>query len=463
MRVDLGGKGQALDGDLTTTGATCIATGASYTSNGRMVLRMGDSTTACPLCGEIGKVVEGVSFFISDGQAVAMDGALVACGCPSGSNRVVAPLNRVEPIARATPVADSSYSQAATATPRSLSSAAPRHAVDSLPFTQEPGFYLVPRSMSFPQVLMHLAEQDSTLPLSRLQMLNPTYQQGFKGGEIFVIGDPDNGHACTREEGQLMAAAEQARESLALLDRGEADFMMLHQAEIAGLLNGASQSMGVGKDMLEQGLGQVRATLVDIERLHQQQFARYGHLKSPEFFAARQGLLNQLDGQLKTAFLNKQLNLGSYERLRRDLGISTKSLVHHWSRAGGPGQIPGYATHLDEVAKTAKYLKYGGAVGTGLGGAASYLKVQEVCRNGETAECKKLRLKEAGSFSGGLAGSTAGAFGGAKAASMVCSFGIYGRIACGIALVVGGSLASNSLGGDIGETTGEVIYEWTSP
>jgi len=260
-----------------------------------------------------------------------------------------------------------------------------------------------------------------------------------------------------------MAAAQQARESLALLDRGEADFMMLHQAEIAGLLNGASQSMGVGKDMLEQGLGQVRATLVDIERLHQQQFARYGHLKSPAFFAARQGLLKQLDGQLKTAFLNKQLNLGSYEKLRQALGISTKSLVHHWSRAGGPGQIPGYATHLDEVAKTAKYLKYGGAVGTGLGGAASYLKVQEVCRYGETAECKKLRLREAGSFSGGLAGSTAGAFAGAKAASMVCSFGIYGRIACGIALVVGGSLAGNSLGGDIGETTGEVIYEWTSP
>lgn len=465
MRVDLGGKGQALDGDLTTTGATCIATGASYTSNGRMVLRMGDSTTACPLCGEIGKVVEGVSLFISDGRAVAMDGALVACGCPSGSNRVVAPLNRVEPIARATPVADSSYSQAATATPRSLSNAAPRHAVDSLPFTQEPGFYLVPRSMSFPQGLMHLAEQDSTLPLSRLQMLNPTYQQGFKGGEIFVIGDPDNGHACTREEGQLMAAPQQARESLALLDRGEADFMMLHQAEIAGLLNGASQSMGVGKDMLEQGLGQVRATLVDIERLHQQQFARYGHLKSPEFFAARQGLLNQLDGQLKTAFLNKQLNLGSYERLRRDLGISTKSLIHHWSRAGGPGQIPGYATHLDEVAKTAKYLKYGGAVGTGLGGAASYLKVQEVCRAGESAECRKIRMTEAGSFAIGMGGATLGAKLGGVAAGAVCGVfsigtGGLGTPICALVLVGGGSAVGGLGGSAVGERLAEELYEF---
>jgi len=97
--------------------------------------------------------------------------------------------------------------------------------------------------MSFPQVLMHLAEQDSTLAISRLQILNPTFKDGFKAGEIFVIGNPDIGDACTREEAQLMAAAQQARDSLALLDYDEAEFMMEHQAEIAGLLTGASQSM----------------------------------------------------------------------------------------------------------------------------------------------------------------------------------------------------------------------------
>ncbi|MGE1085306.1 PAAR domain-containing protein, partial [Pseudomonas shirazensis] len=111
-----------------------------------------------------------------------------------------------------------------------------------------------------------------------------------------------------------------------------------------------------------------------------------------EFFASRQKLLRQLDGQLKAAFLNKRLNLGPYERLRRDLKISTKSLVHHWSKAGGPGQIPGYATHLDEVAKAAKYVKYGGHIGTALGGTSSYLKVEEVCRAGETEECKRIRF-----------------------------------------------------------------------
>lgn len=77
MRVSLEGKGQAVDGDITTTGAVCIATGAGYLDEGRMVLREGDPTTPCPLCGQAGTVAEGVDHFISDGQRVAMDGALV--------------------------------------------------------------------------------------------------------------------------------------------------------------------------------------------------------------------------------------------------------------------------------------------------------------------------------------------------------------------------------------------------
>ncbi len=128
------------------------------------------------------------------------------------------------------------------------------------------------------------------------------------------------------------------------------------------------------------------------EQLQQRMFSTYGHLKSPEFFASRQQLYRQLDAQLKSAFLNKQLNLGSYDSLRRDLGISTKSLVHHWSRAGAPGEIPGYATHLEQVSKTAKYLKYGGYVGIALGGGVSALTVQEVCRAEETGACKKIRF-----------------------------------------------------------------------
>ncbi|MFJ4387687.1 PAAR domain-containing protein [Pseudomonas sp. NPDC089408] len=465
MRAILGGKAQAVDGDVTTTGAICIATGASYLDEGRMVLREGDPTTSCPHCGQEGIVAEGVDFFISDGRRVATDGALVLCGCSPGSNRVVAPLSEAFPPMRsAAGRTDAHFAEPSTAVyPERFS----QPAAVAMPGTLEPGFYVIPRRMSFAQVLMELAAHDATLPISRLQRLNPTFEQGFKAGEIFVIGDPDNGDACTREEGQLMAAAQHARRALTVLDFAEADFMMQHQAEIAGLLSNASQSMGVGTDMLKQGLAQVSNTLSSIEQLHQREFMRHGHLNSPGFFAERRKLLQQLDGQLKVALLNKQLNLGSYERLRKSLNISTKSLVHHWSKAGGPGQIPGYATHLGKVARLSKFLEYGGYAAIGLGGTSSYLKVQEVCRAGETDDCKKIRLTETGGFATGTAGAMAGTLAANLVSGTICAVATMGSgglaaPVCGIVLVGASGMAGGVLGGELGELVGEFIYEATS-
>lgn len=323
----------------------------------------------------------------------------------------------------------------------------------------EPGFYIVPRSMSGERVLLNLSADQASLPINRLRRLNPTFDEGFKAGEMFIIGDPWNTTACTREEAELMRAAEHARQALTMLDEEEANFMMEHIGEIAGVLSGASISMGVGKDMLARGLGQVEDTLRGIERLHQRKFALHGHLKSPQFLTSRAALYQQLNAQLRSAFLGKYLNFGGHENLRRGLGISTKSLVRHWSKAGAPGAIPGYATHLDEVARTAKFLKYGGHVAVGIGAASSYMKIYEACRAGETEECRRIRFTEVGAFSGGLAGGIAGGHAANRAAKLVCSFGLWGKAVCGIALVGGSSLVSAKSGEYVGGKFGELIYE----
>lgn len=162
MRTSLEGKGQAVDGDVTTTGAVCIATGAGYLDEGRMVLREGDGTTECPLCGQEGRVAEGVDHFISDGRRVAMDGALVACGCPPGSNRVVAPLDEAFPPLR--PLAGRANSHSAAPSAAVYPERFSQPVAGALPGTLEPGFYVVPRRMSFAQVLLQLAEHDATMP-----------------------------------------------------------------------------------------------------------------------------------------------------------------------------------------------------------------------------------------------------------------------------------------------------------
>lgn len=468
MRVNLNGQGQALDGDSTSTGAICIASGDSYWSEGRLVLRQGDTTTACPLCNEIGVIAEGTPYFISDGRPVVVDGALVACGCPSGSNRVVAPLHSAVPSVQGAPVVSSAGGSSRSYVPdpaSNLSPASPYSVQATASGTSdnlEPGFYIVPRSLSFSQVLVRLNGEHAALPISRLQRLNPTFEQGFKAGEIFVIGDPDNGHACTREEAQLMAAAQRAREAMTDLGQEEADFMMRNQAEIASLLGDASLSMGVAQAMMAKGLQDLEATLREIERLHQREFAQHGHLKSANFFASRKQLFTRLSAQLKVGLLNKHMDLGSHETLRRDLGISSKSLVHHWSKAGGPGQIPGYATYLDKVARMAKYLKYGGHISIGLGGASSYLKVQEVCRAGETEACKKIRVTEAASFSAALGGGMLGGTMTGRAGLKLCvRLGPVGGTICSLALTGAGSWAGSVIGMSLGENVGELLYDFS--
>ncbi|MFK0085869.1 PAAR domain-containing protein [Pseudomonas sp. NPDC090755] len=466
LRMNMNGRGAGLHGDQTTTGATCLSSQSAHTQNGVGHLRLGDATTPCPQCGQAGKIVEGFAAWRIDGVPIAVDGAQVSCGCPPGRNRLIAPVGGGASAARTASSVSEPAPQAFKSPASGVSSTAPPMPVMAATSgTLEPGFHVVPRSMSGQQVLAQLGGETRYLS-ARLHRLNPTFAQGYKAGELFVIGDPNNGTACTREEADLMAAAAQVREVLAPLTEEEASFMVRYQGEIAGLLGGASVSMGVGQAMLTQGLHQVKGTLHAIEQLHQRSFITHGHLKSPEFFAERQQLLRQLHGQLRGSFLNKALNLGSYEVLRRDLGISTKSLVHHWSRAGAPGQIPGYATHLDQVAKTAQYLKYGGYVGVALGGGASMLKVQEVCRAGETEECKRIRFTEAGSFSGGLGGGTFGAGLGGYAAYLTCGIvaaatGGLGGAVCGIVLVGGGSLAGGVVGGKGGELMGEKLYNWT--
>ena len=151
--------------------------------------------------------------------------------------------------------------------------------------------------------------------------------------------------------------------------------------------------------------------------------------------------------------------------MKSALGISSRSLVHRWTAAGGADQIPGYATHIEGVSKAAKFVKAGGMVGTIIGGGASYMRVQDVCTAGDTEACRKIKFKEAGGFSGGIIG---GALAGMAATSpivaSICmglsipSGGLVG-LGCAVAVVGVGAFTFGYVGGEVGEGIGEVIYE----
>lgn len=338
-----------------------------------------------------------------------------------------------------------------------------------------PGFYVVPYSMTKKEMFDTLFENIPNSALRKFSDLNPDLDSYIKAGTLILLSDRPSS-LCTYQEAKLMSAAREVKAALEPLTPEEADFMYRHRAEIEQFVSGSSTWVGVSSTMMEQHLAGIRSTLLAIERLHQDSYRQHGHLRSPEFFKERTRLLTTLDTQLlNSTRLRNLTSFGDYEKLKTALGISSRSLVHQWDKAGAPGQIPGYATHVNAISRAAKYMKAGGYIGIGLGGVTSGLAIQEVCSAApDSPACKKAKFTEGGKFLGSAIGGAWGGAGGALAGAKVC-IGITvltapiagsGGLVCGIVVVGGAGLGAwlgGEGGGKAGEYVGEIIYENTLP
>lgn len=330
------------------------------------------------------------------------------------------------------------------------------------PQPQEPGFYVVPKSTTGEQLKAALFPVQNPAVISKFEALNPNLGN-LNAGSMIVLSDPNN-LQCTREEGILMQAAAKTNDALKELSPEEADFMVRHRDEIETFLARGATSIGIGEAMFANNLENVRSLLKEIEALHVRSFQADGHLRSPEFFAERKRLLLQLNMNL-TAMTRKSIGFPDHPNLKSALGISSRSLVHRWTVAGGADQIPGYATHIEGVSRASKYLKYGGWIGTAIGGGASYMKVQDVCTAGDAQACERVKFTEAGSFAGGVGGGAlAGAVLTAPTVAGIC-FGIgvptagVGTLVCGVLVVGAASFTAGFLGGAGGELIADKIFE----
>jgi hypothetical protein len=261
-----------------------------------------------------------------------------------------------------------------------------------------------------------------------------------------------------------MQAAAQTNDALEPLTADEADFMQRHREEIQSFLALGSTAIGAGETMFARNLDDLKNILLEIEALHQKAFLKDGHLRSPEFFSERKRLLAQLDTRL-TSFVRKGIGLPDHPNLKSALGISSRSLVHRWTQAGAPGQIPGYVTHIQGISRAAKVIKYGGWIGTAVGGGASYLKVQNVCSAGDDKPCEKVKFTETASFIGGVAGGAAAgaALSSAAVGGLCVALGVptigAGTLACSVVVAGSASLAAGALGGKVSEVAADKLYE----
>ncbi|KRA21464.1 PAAR domain-containing protein [Pseudomonas sp. Root569] len=460
-------------GDKTTCGGEVLDGDNRINIHGLLHACEGDRVT-CGKDGQTYRIVGGISFMNSHGRLMA--GTLDSysdCPCkaelvPSvfsakyhsrGGSVVSANRQAAEPVRPTTHWAAPSQN---AYTPTSHSAPPAFNNLSS----QEPGFYIVPKSMTREALEATLFPIRDPAVMRKFQSLNPNTSH-VKAGSMIVLSDPNN-TSCTYQEAQLMQAARQVDASLDALTPDEADFLFRHGAEIAGFIGHTSTWLGVSAVVMEKHLSNLRDTLQAMERLHQESYRQHGHLKSPQFFADRQRLMNQLDAHLlNSTRLRGQTTLGDHPKLKTALGISSRSLVHHWDKAGGPGQIPGYAAHVDAVSRATKYMKAGGYIGIGLGGVSSLLAIQQVCNANSGAACERVKFTEGGKFAGATffgvgAGALAGATGGSVCLALGVTTGI-GGVVCVAALVGAGAWAGTTYGGQGGEYVGEKIYEAIQP
>ncbi|MFJ4375791.1 PAAR domain-containing protein [Pseudomonas japonica] len=467
-RSTFNGLGQGLHGDETTTGAVCYSSLPNSTQGNRGVLRVGDKTSKCPRCGQQGSIVEGWAGFKWHGAPTALHGAQVQCGCPAGSNRLIAQ----DPPARSTRMA-SPAAVAATArtTPPTPPDPTAFPIAPASPFSTEqddepaePGFYIVPQSISRQQLVAELfGDAPSSEVMRKFNGLNGSLGDGIvKAGQLVVLADPRN-YMCMREEAHLMGVAEEVGVALADLTPEDADFMSKYHGDIASFLGSTSTWAGVTMTVMEKHLDKLTNTMRDGQRIVQDAFIRGDKkFKGVEYTTARNRWISELDGQLfNSRKIRNLITLGDHPKLKKALGISTKSLAHHWKKVG-VGDIPGYARHIDAMAKATQYMKRGGYVAIGLGFVSSLSDILEVCTEGFTDKCERIAMTEGGKFIGSTSiGYLAGAVGGQLAPRLcaVIGFNPVGRTLCAGIGIGAGAWGGGELGGRGGEHLGELIYK----
>jgi len=450
-------------GDKTTCGGEVLDGDSSVNLYGLLHACEGDRVT-CGRNGETYRIVGGISHINSRGRRMA--GTLDSfSGCPCQATFI--------PSVHTATYSNKGYEAPATSRPIASqpsaygpSPASAASAVNGLT-GEEPGFYIVPNSMSREALESLLFPVPDPAVMRKFQALNPK-TSNVKAGSMIVLSDPNN-TSCTYQEAQLMQAAQQVEAALDPLTPDEADFLYRHGAEIASFIGHTSTWLGVSAVVMDTHLANLRNTLQAIERLHREQYRQHGHLKSPQFFAERQRLLVQLDAHLlNSTRLRGQTTLGDHPKLKTALGISSRSLMHHWDKAGGPGQIPGYYAHVEAVSRATQYMKMGGYIGIGIGGVASVLAVQQVCNGGSAQACEKIKFTEAGKFGLSTVGGVAGGWASGIASVPIClaigvATGGIGGVVCVAAIVGTGAWAGTTVGGLGGEFIGEKIYEASQP
>lgn len=274
-------------------------------------------------------------------------------------------------------------------------------------------------------------------------------------GELIIIGDAST-PSSTSEEAYLMTKANQIHIGL-LTNHVDADDFFLENFEfIQGLLASGSQGAGIVSDAWSQHLERIKASLLDIEGLHQKYLRSGSIMDRDKFYLERALLFGKLEKHLDT-LSSYGSGLQKEGSIKRMLNLSTKSYLK-------AGEIAGYAEKVDGVARAARFIKKGTYIGTALDVASTALNIKKACAEGREEQCARAKYVEVSSFAFGLGGGVVGGALGSAVATYGCVVVLgmassgTGALACSVLGGAVGGWRGGKFGGDLGENFGDVIY-----
>lgn len=471
MRPNVLGRGMALFGDQTTTGAKLIPSLSCGNILGRRPIVLGDKTTACPKCGKEGKVVEGESHRTIHQIPVAVDRGVVLCGCPSGSNRIIAPLGWIGPgespsQATARYLAEAATAAAALAASQQPQAEPEQHAQTAKKKTGiDAGFAVLPYGGTTEAWQRLLFTENPPAGAKELFATLNGPDERYKTGSIMLLVDPEKQD--DEQIAHMKAAKARVDAALEPLTIQEANFLHKNKDTIDLFTSRASTTTGIASEAAGKYFEKIESVLTRIQQAYKNQYITSGSLISEQFYVQRRQLFGELDSIL-TDFTRHKLALQDYPDIKRALGLSTSSITHRWNQTG-VADIEGYATFIEKAAKYVKMMKTAGYVGIALDGVNRLDKIYEACTVG--SDCEKTTYTEVGSFGMSIGGGVfAGSLASGGASATVCSFVLgaltieaagAGMLACGVIFTGAAGYAGGEIGGKLGETLGEKVYEVT--
>lgn len=455
-------------GDKTTTGGTVENGALTVFCQSRLVALIG-SESFCPQCKTLGVIRTTNRFNVfAENKQVCLENDVVECGCPIGTNRLIASPDAFEFIGYDDSAVGVTVSHEEVSdflrdggnTLFSTGEQAPEQHAQAAKKKRtgvDAGFCIVPEQSTtelFENILFAGGQPEGTRELYR--SLNDTGKE-YKAGSILLLVDPD------KQEDEQIAHMQQAKAqidaALAPLTHEEANFLHKHYATIANFTSYADTGIGLAADPVGKYFESIEKILREIQETYKNTYITRGSLIGEQFYVKRSHLFKELESILKVSFLNKAMKFGEYTKIKNALGLSSSSITHKWNETG-IGDIEGYATHIERAAKYVKAMRYTGYLGIGFSGLHSLNEIHEACSVGREAECTKKKYTEIGSFAVGTGGGIAGGY---LAISLCITIGVgtagVGGLACSV--IAGASLGyvGSSAGGALGEWGGDRLYE----